>query len=241
MIDNVGTLMSALANLSDLRAGTDRFFFDEIEENALQRHMWGTRREDEWYSKFHASPTTLFLELESAAGIGIGEFERVERVQKMLRLMHSVLGDFDVTHLSRGGARFTWLDTVSAPDPVANFGRLFDERLISLLQQRTARIGDLGVAIDGQQDDRTKYHLRFGPYKATEAPKWFQQLSPEALAGHHESANLIVDLDLYEENFVLRASPAKWLAPFLQSLDVNVRNIAGLLDTEVKHDNVANG
>jgi hypothetical protein len=115
---------------------------------------------------------------------------------------------FKISKISRAGVRFISLGSIGAKnaDLTELFRTLVDQATLSVAAKALGTVNDYGIKVDGSADDNIKYHLSFGPFKDKDFDLQFQHERQDNLR-----ANLITDIDLYEEKFTLTVSPSVWI------------------------------
>ncbi|WP_244785481.1 hypothetical protein [Cupriavidus pauculus] len=235
-MDKTGYLFAKLGDLSDVKADSEKKFFDNLTENHKDRTLGAERVRDSAseFATLQIAPTYCVCVMETSIGFELRSFEREERLQKMLRLLHEVLTELSVTQLARAGVRFFYLGQIAVTDAVATFGQQVGTGFRKAVNESIGPPTDFGIVIDGKSPANVKYQLKAGAYSAVEAPKYFDRAT-EAIAGR-SGDNFIVDLDMYEEMTTLHVNPAKWASPLLSTADRLIGELKKVVSQEVDSD-----
>lgn len=235
VMDKTGYLFGKLADLSDIRADSDKRFFNNFTENQKDRLLIAERsRSESDYASMQITPTYCACLLETASGFELRAFDREERLQKMLRAIQEILAELGITQLARAGVRISYLGQISVRDAVASFGHQIDTRFREAVANSIGTPTDFGIVVDGVSPSKVKYQLKAGPYSSLEAPKYFERVS--AAIGERNGDNFIVDLDMFEEKTTLHVNPAKWAGPLLMDADRLIDELKKIVPTEVRDD-----
>lgn len=149
-------------------------------------------------------------------------------VDVLFKIADAVLKAFDIKAVTRAGLR-TWYFGSKAPSTETALSAtraMLPPKLLESVENTAGAIGDYGFALDGEHADHVKYHLRFGPYRATEAKRYLTDLAAglESKAGYTS----IMDLDLYEQESQF---PTRGLAHWSRPLFERVAKTASAIDT----------
>lgn len=208
IIDEPGTVMSLL--------GVDNPAIWQVVQDAPQsRLVSAIYKEGDRYIQMSVDPGSINFIIERSEGIDIDKLEADKDYSRLLKLVHLLCDRFHVVTLKRAGIRFVALSHVGDKEYnlASSFERTFSEAVMNGIRSAIGNGSDYGILIDGSHPDKSKYHLRFGPYVKGEAR---QKGYIEHLEANDENCNLYCDIDLFEEAFTFEGiTPVRWAKPFI--------------------------
>lgn len=188
LIEQVGTKWSALG------------------ENQSARQITASMKLDNEYYSYTVQPTNLVIDFESVDGVPLMQVRQNNIVKKLIKLTSSLFKNFEVEEIERAGVRvFCGAGDGTFEVSKKNIENKVSQDMLQSINSAFGKIEDVGLAFDGQKEDLVSYRLRFGPYKTSEAKKYFTHVGSKMIES--SSFNHIFDVDVYEQRFSVLASP----------------------------------
>lgn len=221
----------------ELLAGEDNEFWENIQDFQKDRKI-GARKDigDPVIEHRHITvqPNALVAQVEHAGGLAPDALLANDTVASLFKAIESITEEFGIQNLNRAGVRFYYLADAGSTDFVLSRlkGKL-SAAMTAGISEAIGEIQDMGLAFDGAMDNRAKYHLRFGPLGTSELKRttYFEHIT-QALSAQTR-ASLIVDTDLYEENFSLKGRRSRnWVKSQLVSFNKLISSLSSTLNEE---------
>lgn len=191
----------------------DRYWPDFKDDSTNRRVITSNIDKDKGeFRQITVEPTALIIAFESADGVHIESLDTNETLGILFKGIQSIITTFGLNDIARAGIRFSILNSIGDKFPKLNavFAGMYEAQLQEIISARLGSINDIGLAFDGESSDKLKYHCKLGPYGVDEATKFFSSSTATKMVEIGSSANLVVDLDLFEEKFALTVSAQKW-------------------------------
>ena len=210
VIDAPGRLMRMLAGLEQ------GDFFDSIQDSVKDRTVGANFKSRSSYRLITVSPTNLVFGLEELKGWSAGEPLENERLRVLSEAVNQICEAYKIEDVIRAGFRVWAFESIGGDfaNAFSSASRLLSSNLHGAIEATVGGVKDIGFAFDGGADERAKYHVKFGPCTSSEiASKDYLQHQDlkDALAKESE-ANIVFDVDLYEEGFSFKGRrPSAWL------------------------------
>ena len=201
IIDSAGKIMSLLKEMGDN-------FWNEFGDSPATRAITAIYKSEDQYRQITIEPTTINFTIETSKIIEAGRIESNSEYINLMKVIGLFCEVFKITDIKRAGLRTICLKSFGTnQDLKPMFAKTIENSAINSINSSLGKSNDYGIVADGEDSDKLKYHLRFGPYGKDEANKYFSFLYKEISELNY---NFICDLDIYEENFALSIKPAKW-------------------------------
>jgi hypothetical protein len=208
IIDAPGVVMKLLGEMGDDE------YWPEFKDASATRTISVSAREEKSavFRQFSVEPTALHFLMDCKGGVNLHTLLTDVNISPLFKGVHSLCEHFEISDFSRAGLRIIALSTIGAgrvsllPKAVA----LVDSALIGNVRKTLGNVTDVGIAVDGQSDDKLGYHLRVGPYSHVEAQKYFDAEIAKGIVGADSRANFVADLDFFEVNFSMTVKASQW-------------------------------
>jgi hypothetical protein len=208
IIDSPGRVMQLLSEMGDEQ------YWPEFQDSAASRTISGSARDekDGTFRQFTSEPTAMHFVIESVNGLNISALASDKTVTALFKGVHAFCDEFKIDKFSRVGIRFIVLGNVTTATPslLPKVESLIDNGLLDCVSSSLGETKDVGLAFDGEDADRLKYHFRMGPYTADEAKKYFSVETAKRIEVDGVAANFVSDLDFYEQNFAMTVRASQW-------------------------------
>lgn len=208
IIDAPGTVMRMISEMGDTK------YWSEFQDSSSTRAIAGTTRDPEGgtFRQFSVEPTAIFFSFESSNGISLTTLGSDSTIGSLFKGVHAICETFKAELFSRAGIRFIVMDNIptTASGLLPKVESLFDNELLNHINSTLGTVTDMGFGLDGESDDKLKYHLRFGPRTAGEATKYFSAETAKQLEESGNTANFIADIDFFEQDFAMTVRAYQW-------------------------------
>lgn len=217
IIDSPGTVMRILSEMGDK-------YWSEYQDDSTNRKVVTTSRDEKkgTLRQITVAPTVLTYIFESSEGVNLESLDANETLATLFKGVQAILEKFKINDIERAGIRFVILGSIKEGNPKleSHFCNLADKTIIRDITSNLGSISDFGLSFDGQAADKLKYHCHLGPYSSiTESKKRFNVETSKKMEEDGLLANLILDLDFYEEKFAMTVNAAKWSkAPAIKAI-----------------------
>lgn len=229
MIDSPGKIMRTLLNE---KLGEKKFLPDLLEDSKTHAITAKYASEDKKEMRtLTVEPTSINGSFETVAGVELDSLENYKILGKLLILVNVLRKDFHISSIERCGARFFCFDSVGTKEEnsVQKIKSLINGDFSKTIEKIFGTTQDIGIAFDGEHEDKIKYKIKCGPYSNNGKDKYFSLITKQ----FDESINhdLIFDIDLFEEKFVLNegVSFIKWCVPIINKASTMVNATKDML------------
>jgi len=189
-------------------------YWPDFKDDSANRRVITTNidKDNGEFRQITVEPTALIIAFESVEGVHIESLDTNETLGTLFKGIQSVITTFGLNDIQRAGIRFSVLNSVGEKFQKLNtvFSKMYESQLQGIISDRLGSINDIGLAFDGESSDKLKYHCKLGPYSVSEAAKFFSATTATKMEENGSTANLIIDLDLFEEKFALTVNAHKW-------------------------------
>lgn len=207
IINSPGTVMRILSEMGEK-------YWPEYQDDSANRKIVTTNKDKDKgiFRQMTVEPAALTYLFESTEGISFDSLDTNETLATLFKGVHALRETFKINEIERAGIRFIALSSIKDGNPSLEpfFGELIDSQLVRSITSNVGGIKDFGLSFDGEASDKLSYHCHLGPYAANEAKKYFTSGTANKMEKDGVSANLIVDLDLFETKFAMTVNAAKW-------------------------------
>jgi hypothetical protein len=204
-------------------------FFTDLKESFQNRLVWGSNTDPEgrWFYQVQMDALSVNFLYETADGFSLTSIETNERLSKFFSVSENLLDIFKISNLSRAGLRLWILDSVNAGSVLDTFLGKIDGSMKDAFGNLDDEASDICLTFEGQYPDKVKYRISTGPYSNDEAQKYFQHTT-KAMSSK-EDYNVLLDVDLFVEQFALTISPRKWARPLFRHADNVATKVATVI------------
>lgn len=229
IFDSPGQIMRTL--LTE-KLGDEKFFPDLLEDTKTRAITARYTSEDKKQMRtLTVEPMSIHGSFETVDGVALDSIENYEILRKLFKIVNRFREIFHINSLERCGARFFCFDSVgnSTETSVQKIKALINSGLSKSIEETLGGIQDIGFAFDGEHEDKIKYKFKCGPYSTEGKDKYFSQITkPFDTDLNHD---LIFDIDMFEEKFVLNESVSffKWCAPIIKKVSTMVNATKDML------------
>lgn len=211
ILNEPGTVMSML----DVDNPSYWTFFQDAPQTRLVSAAFNSET-GEKFLQMSVDPRSINFVMESKKGVEVGKLEANDDYVRLHKMVGLLCERFKITSLVRSGIRLISVSQVGAEqyDMLASSRKAIAAGTMDRIQATLGDGTDYGVVIDGSHADKSKYHLRFGPYTEGEAKlKGYVESLPVV---DDKDRNFVCDIDLYEEAFSLEGiTSVKWAKPLI--------------------------
>jgi len=232
IFDSKGKIMRILL---DEKMDDSKFLPDLLEDSKSHAVLAKFTNKDEDIRTFTVEPTSLSASFESINGAECSALGSHIVFHKFIKLANIFRQEFSINDLKRCGLRLLHFDTIGIHDcsSIQQFKSIIDNRIAHEIEQTVGNITDIGLAFDGAHDDKTKYHIKFGPYSTDGIDKYFVHIAEKF--DETTEHDTIIDIDIYEEDFRINntVSFIKWCNPIIEKANKSVNVITSRLTSKI--------
>ncbi|OCC15400.1 hypothetical protein DBT_1147 [Dissulfuribacter thermophilus] len=225
VIDSPGRILQLL---HEAGGGKD---WPELGETREKRTITGKifDREGGWLASITIDPVAISGYMESISGLSLEKIEDSTPISRLFRITNKIRQEFSINIFKRTGLRMFLFETEEETNLVKSacqkgFYRLYEQDLLSVLQENLGSSTDCGMAFDGINDEEMQYHIKWGPYRESELRqhlKEFHSIYKNCSSDPFppdENIILTIDIDLFETDHSISESIslAKWCRPMIE-------------------------
>jgi hypothetical protein len=191
-----------------------KYEWNGFSDDSSKRQVGSAKQsKEEGYSlNLNCSPICIDGTLINHKGIAFEHVDKNDDLIRLITITNSLRDEYEIFQLKRSGIRLFYFNDLKLGSEIVKerFAALIDKTLVKNIISELGKIDDIMISFDGEGEDKLKYHFRSGPYFSHEAKKYIEFFPEEFVKT--SVYDMVVDLDIYEENFELRknVSYMKW-------------------------------
>jgi len=204
VVDNAGAIMQMM---TDNAAIPWIDFRNEVAGGGVSAHY--TALDSSSHQQITIQPANLNFLLEDSKGIDLSRVELHQPLADLFKIVHAFNDQYHIAGLKRAGIRFVYLSDVGTTKQADTlFESALASRFLDNIKQEIGAPNDYGIAINGIAEDKLGYNFKAGPLRDSNIDGHFA-ITKELLK-NEPKRSMMVDLDFFEENFVLSVRGKKW-------------------------------
>lgn len=234
IIKNQGNIFETLQN--GLTGKTTKFL--DFGENVNNRLIFARyiAEDKHFFKQLNIQPKNIDGSFENVKGVEINKLIFDETgFLSLSKTAGNLCREFKINEIKRSGLRIIYLNKISGKKQKIKdaFFSLFKNEPITKLSNCLGQIEDYGIVFNGITTEKIKYHLQTGPIKQDEFKNYFEFARFEF--PQDDYPDFLIDLDLYEENFLLSEREiSKLYKPIIVKAEQIVREFEDILTINLK-------
>jgi len=207
-------------------------------ENINNRLMFARYLSDDkhFFKQLNVQPTNIDGIFENTKGIEMSKliFDE-DGFLSLTKTVTNFCRELKIDKILRSGFRILYFNKLCDSSKEINdaFFRLFRNESISKINKCLGKIEDYGILFNGISVENIKYHLRTGPFTQNEFPNYLNYTEFELK--ENEKYDFMIDLDLYEENFLLsKRDISKLYLPIIDKAEQIIKAVEEIIEINLE-------